>query len=328
MIDTLTLHIKGKNNQDFELNENRFKKVTSENNELDVLHNTFYSDRENRKQPIYVMNNLKNNYALVQCSASKLLYGNSLQNVKIEDTRKLEGILQNRLNGIFDADFMNSNISRLDVSQNIETNEDIPFYIYGLREAYEQNGKFRLDLFSNETLMIKNNSRRFIFYDKVKEALANKDITRNEAKAYGNILRFEVQHSKAKHVKTSLGKVFTLSEILTEDFFKKAKQFHLNSFEKFFSNAGNYELFMNDISILDAVMKYNKRNVLKNFLLKSVTDKSEFKADWKYYETLLSAKGMTRQGIAKSIKEVKKILALGKVKRSDILNELITKLAG
>lgn len=328
MIDTLTLHIKGKNNEDFELNENRFKKVTSENNELDVLHNTFYSDRENRKQPIYVMNNLKNNYALVQYSVPKLLYGNSLQNVKIEDTRKLEGILQNRLNGIFDTDFLNSNISRLDITQNIETIEEIPYYIYGLREAYEQNGRYRVETFSDETLRIKNNSRQFVLYDKVKEALANKDISRNEAKAYGNILRFEAQHKKAKHVKTSLGQVFTLSEILTEDFFKKAKQFQLQTFENLFSNAGNYELFMDDISILDAVMKYNKRNVLKNFLLKSVTDKAEFKADWKYYETLLSAKGMTRQGIAKSIKETKKILALGKVKRSDILNELITKLAG
>lgn len=328
MLDTITLHIAGKNNAEFELNEARFKKVSNENNETYVFNNVFYSNDKAKKQPIFINNNVKQNYTLIQFSVPKLLYGNSLKNVKIEDTQKLESTLQNRLNGIFETDFLNSNISRLDVTQNIEVQNEIPIYILALKEAYEQNGRYRVEQFKTETLRIKNNSRVFMLYDKVSEAVANKDITRQEAKAYGNILRYEIQHTKAKHVKTSFHKNFTLTEVLNESFFETAKQFQLQTFENLFRNAGNYEMFMQDVTIMELVANYNKRNLLKNFLIKSMTDKFDIQHDYQKYENLLKLQGMKTSGIKKTIKELKTILKLGKTTQSDILTEIKMRLAG
>lgn len=329
MIDTIVLYQQGKNNSAFELNEKHFKRNSNEQNETQFLYNTFYN--ENGKQPIYVMNDLSRNFSRIQFSVPKLLYGNSLENVKLEHTEKLEGILQNRLNGIYETDFMNNmTISRLDITQNIETQNEVPVYVHALNEAYSKQGRYRVEKFANESLVIKNNSRRFTMYDKLKEAIANKDITRQEAKAYGNILRYEVQHSKAKNIQTSFHnkKPYTLTEIFTEGFFANAKQFQVNSFDMLFSNAGNYEMFVNDFAILDIVNSYSKKNVLKNFAIKKLTDDYKHEHDFQHYENLLKMLGFTPRGTRKAIQELQRVVLLAKTKQTDVLNEIRMKLAG
>jgi hypothetical protein len=324
MLDTVTLYQKGRNNSDFELNDNQFRKHSNERNVPDILYNTFYNDEG--KKSIYVMNDLNRSYAKIQFSIPKLLYGNSLQNVNYEDTSKLETILNERLKGKFEGDFLNMEVSRLDITQNMEMKNDIPVYIHALNNAYAGDKRYKVVKYSDETLLISNNSRRFEFYDKVKEALHNKDITRSEAKEHGRILRFEVQHKKKQHIKTSFHKQYTFEEILKEGFFDTAKLFQVNSFDKMFCNAGNYEMFMQDIAMIEVVRQYNKRNMLKNFLLKKLTDETEYIHNFEHYEDLLKLSGMTRDGIRKALKEVQRILMLSKTKRSDIIEEIRNKL--
>jgi len=323
MIDTIKLYIPGRNNEAFELNEDSFKKKLNEKNEPELFYNTFY---EEGKQPIYIANDLQRNYALIQFSVPKLLYKNSLVNLKQEDTPKLEGILQDRLKGIFNTDYRNAQISRLDVTQNIDVENEIPVYIHSLHGAYNKDKRYKEEVFSNETITIKNNSRRFTLYDKVKEALANKDISNSEAKASNNILRFEIQHSKAKHIKTSFNRNYTFDQILQEGFFETAKLFQINSFDKLFCNYGNYELFMQDIAIMEVVAKYSKRNLLKNFVLKSISDKTDYKHDMNEYENLLEMAGMKRPGRHKALKELRTLLSLARLKTSDLIEEIRSKL--
>lgn len=324
MLDTVKLYQQGRQNSDFELNDKLFRKHNNERNETEILYNTFYTD--DGKRPIYVMNDLNRNYAVIQFSIPKLLYGNSLRNVNQEDTSRLETILNERLKGKFAGDFLNMKVSRLDITQNMEMKNDIPIYIHALNDAYAGDKRYKVEKFSDETLLIKNNSRRFELYDKVKEALHNKDITQREAKQYGKLLRFEVQHSKAKHIKTSFNREYTFTDVLQEGFFETAKLFQVNSFDKMFCNAGNYEMFMQDIAMIEVVKDYNKRNLLKNFLLKKITDETEYKHDFNRYEDILKLTGMTRDGIRKAIKEVQKVLMLSKTKRSDIIEEIRSKL--
>lgn len=328
MLDTVTLYQSGVNNSDFELNQKHFKSNRDENNEIQFLYNNFYN--KEGKQSIYVFNDLKNRFAKIQFSVPKLLYGNSLENVRIEDTEKLENILQNRLKGIYEGDFANMTITRIDITQNMEMENEVPIYVHALNEAYSKQGRYRVEKFSNESLVIKNNSRRFTMYDKVKEAIANNDITRQEAKAYGNVLRFEVQHAKAKHVKTSFGnkQPYTLYDVLTEGFFANAKQFQVNSFDKLFSNAGNYEIFLNDLAMINIVKDYSNKNLLKNFLIKKLTDDYKHEHDFQQYEDLLKVAGYSRQGTRKAIKEIQRIVLLSKTKQSQILEEIRMKLVG
>lgn len=330
MIDTITLYKAGRNKEDFEINQNRFNKTLSDKDKTKALFKTFYKDDNDkqRKQPIYIKNDIENNFALIQFSAPKLLYGNSLETTRIEDAEKIGNILEKRLNGIFDADFENMQVSRLDVTQNLQMKNDIPVYIHALNSAYSRNGKYRVEKFSNETLQIKNNSRKFMMYDKVREAIDNKDIARSEAKAYGNVLRYEIQHSKAVNIKTSFKnkKPFTLSDITKEGFFANAKQFQVYSFDMFFSNSGNYELFLEDISMIDVIKDYSSRNILKNFVIKKMTDTTDFEHDFMQYEELLKYAGYSRDGIHKAIKEFQKIVLLAKTKQSDILEEIRNKL--
>lgn len=322
MIDTITLYKQGRN---FELNEDRFKKKLNESNKPEILYNTFYNPEG--KQPIYIHNDLKHSFVKVQFSTPKLIYNTSLENVKLEDTSKIEGILNKRLEGIFEDDFNNMQVSRLDVTQNIEVSNDIPIYIHSLHEAYNKDKRYKEEIYSNETITIKNNSRRFTLYDKVKEALFNKDISNSEASLYPNLLRFEVQHSKAKHIKTSFNRIYTLEEIFTEGFFETAKLFQVNSFDRLFCNYGNYELFMQDIALMDIVAKYSKgRNSLKNFIIRSITETENLNHDFTKYEDLLKLNGMSRQGISKNLKELRTLLSLARLKTSDLIEEIRSKL--
>ena len=330
MIDTITLYQSGKNRKDFDINPKRFNKSFDHEDKPLKLYKTFYKDDNDkeRKQSIYIENNLQNNFSLITFSAPKLLYGTSLKNTKLEDAGKLEGILQNRLKGIFDGDFANMQLSRLDVTQNIQVSQEVPIYIHALNNAYSKNGRYRVDKFSDETLQIKNNSRKFMMYDKVKEALHNKDITRQEAKANGNILRYEIQHKRGRDIRVSFKnkEPFRLSDLKSESFYDNCKQFQVQSFDRFFCNAGNYELFLEDLTLIDVIKQYNSRNILKNFMIKKMTDTTDYTHDFQEYEQLLKHAGLSKDGIRKALKDAQRVILLAKTKQSDVLEEIRSKL--
>lgn len=323
-IDTIGLYIPGKSGKDFDLFPEHFKKESNEKDDVTEYHKTFYD--ENGKRPIFVKNDLQRNYTLVQFSAPKLIYGNSLQNFNLDDSGKLIQELDERLSGKLEGDFLNWNVSRLDVTQNVEVSNPIECYIQSLYESYTHNKRYKVDKFSNQSIVIKNNSRRFTLYDKKQEAIDLKEMTRQEAKGFPDLLRYEAQHKKAQHVKTSFNRGYTFSEVLTEGFNEQGRIFLLNSFDKLFCNNGRYDLFLDNLAILDLVMKYTKRGTLLKYIVRSFTDSGNIQHDFVQYEALLKAKGMTRQGIRKAIKELRDLLNLSKFRLPDLLDEIRTQL--
>ena len=194
-----------------------------------------------------------------------------------------------------------------------------------MKKAYDvTQGRFKLSVIKDETLTVSNNSRRFVIYDKVKEELSNKEISRSEAKQLGNILRLETQHKKTKHIETSFKRRYLFDELFTEKNFKEFNKFQLFFFDKFFCNSGKYEMFIQDVAMSELIMfNYGKRNLGKNFLLKKAYENKEF--DREYLQKVLKP-FMTRQAINKNIKEIEKLFRLGNSTVSDVIDEIRNKL--
>ena len=108
--------------------------------------------------------------------------------------------------------------------------------------------------------------------------------------------------------------------------FEKGRIFLLNSFDKLFCNNGRYDLFLDNLAILDLVMKYTKRGTLLKYIVRSFTGSGNIQHDFVLYEALLKAKGMTRQGIRKAIKELRDLLNLSEFRLPDLLDEIRTQL--
>jgi hypothetical protein len=83
---------------------------------------------------------------------------------------------------------------------------------------------------------------------------------------------------------------------------------------------------MHDIALMDIVAKYSKRNNLKNFIIRSITESEDYKHDFAKYEDLLKLNGMSRQGISKNLKELRRLLSLARLKTSDLIEEIRNKL--
>ena len=331
MIDTVTLYSQGRNFEHFNVNFKEFqnrntsRKTGQINNISDNFH---YSDKEKRN--IYCKYDLNRNFILVSFSIPKLLHGNSLETVKITDKDKVINELHRRLKGFVEADFQNMEMSRLDVTQNISLDHEISYCIPALKKAYDvTNGRYNVSSFENETLMIKNKSRVTRLYDKVKESIASKELTKKDALQYGNILRMETEHKKRQHIKTSFpqyyskGKILTYSDLFTEEKFTDFKQFQLKTFNKFFLNNGAYEMFIEDVAMVQLLAEYNKRSLYKNIIAKKYVDSETYNEE--NFKDLIRPH-YTRQGMNKVIKELREIKKIGRSKVSDIIQEIRLKL--
>ena len=72
------------------------------------------------------------------------------------------------------------------------------------------------------------------------------------------------------------------------------------------------EISEEDKILIERISKYNSRNILKNFVLKKLTDLYGIEHCFDDYKKYLYLSGMSKDGIRKSIKEVKELLALPK----------------
>jgi hypothetical protein len=331
MIDTVTLYSQGRNFEHFNVNFKEFqnrntsRKTGQINNISDNFH---YSDKEKRN--IYCKYDLNRNFILVSFSIPKLLHGNSLETVKITDKDKVINELHRRLKGFVETDFENMEMSRLDVTQNINLDREISYCIPALKKAYDvTNGRYNVSAYENETLMIKNASRVTRLYDKVKESIASKELTKKDALQYGNILRMETEHKKRQHIKTSFpayyskGKILTFSDLFTEQKFTDFKQFQLKTFNKFFMNNGAYEMFLEDSAMVNLLVDYSKRSLAKNIIVKKYVDSDSYNED--EFKDLLRPV-YTRRGMNKVLKELREIKKIGRSKVSDIIQEIRLKL--
>ena len=331
MIDTVTLYKQGRNLEDFNLNFKEFqnRNTSRKTGQINYITDNFhYSDKEKRN--IYVKYDLNRNFILVSFSIPKLIHGNSLETVKITDKDIVINELNRRLKGFVETDFENMEMSRLDVTQNIKLDREISYCIPALKQAYDvTNGRYNVSNIENETITIKNASRVTRLYDKVKESIANKELTKKEALNYGNILRMETEHKKRQHIKTSFpayysnGKILTYSDLFTEQKFNDFKKFQLNTFNTFFLNNGKYEMFLEDVAMIELLLQHSKRSVAKNFIVKKFVDSNSYNED--SFKDLIRPH-YTRQGMNKVIKELGEIKEIGKSKVSDIIQEIRLKL--
>lgn len=324
MYDTIALYCKGVNGQDFDLNPAKFRKVMF-SGEVENYHNVFYDS--NGKRAISVKNDLKNNYALVSYSIPKIIKGHSIYDFRLDDTDKLMKELNKRLSGIIQADFLNWQVSRLDIARNTSVDHKTGLYIEALKQAVETGKRYRVKAYENETILIYNKSRRYEMYDKIIEQVKVKDISRGEAKQFGNILRFENQNKKGQHVQTTLRskKPIVFNELFNEGMIADAKQVLITAYDQFFCNYGQSEMFSNDLALVDLVSKYSKRNQLKNYVVrKSIENGDEI--NYHYLETMFKEKFSDR-GLRKAIKELQTLANLQTKKVSDVIDEIRYKLA-
>jgi len=324
MLDTISLYLPGRNGTDFSLNLKEFNSSVSKSGQINNYTNNFIL-KDKDKRNIFIKYDLNRNYVITTFSVPKLLYGNSLENVQVKDEDSVMNILTGRLTNILDADFENWQVSRLDITKNIEVKNNVSGYITALKKAYDvTQGRYNFTNVKDESLTINNNSRRFVIYDKVKEQIANKDISRNKGKDYGNILRLEVQHKKAKHIHTSFKRKFHFSELFSEKSFNDFSKFQLSFFDKFYSPGGQYQLFIQDVALTELIFyKFNKRDLLKNLLVKKYLNENEYDKDAmqdilrKYY---------SRQGLNKAMKQINQLSKLGTATVPDIIDEIRYKL--
>lgn len=324
MIDTLTLYKAGRNTKDFDLNLKKFQSHLSESGQINNYTNNFkFKDKDNRN--IFVKYDLNNNYLLLTFSTPKLLYGNSINEIEVKDKDKITDTLNKRLSGIVESDgFENMQVSRLDVSKNIQVDLSTSHYITALKQTYDvTNGRYRLTTYKDESLTVSNNSRRFVIYDKIAEQVASKELSRSQSKQYGNILRLETQHKKSQHIKTSFDKTFHMSELFTDKQFQSFKEFQLEQLNKYYCNYGQYDLFLQDVSMMDLIYNYNKRNPVKNFLIKKYISIENI--DFEMLKDILKPY-QTKQGINKQLKELRKLYQLSNKKVYDLLDEIRNKL--
>lgn len=324
MIDTISLYKAGRNTKEFDLNLKEFGSHLSKTGQINYYDNNFrYKDKDKRN--IYVKYDLNNSYMLLTFSAPKLLYGNSISEIEVKDNDRIVETLNNRLAGIVESDFNNMQVSRLDVSKNIQVELTPSHYITALKQSYDvTNGRYRLTTYKDESLTVSNQSKRFVIYDKILEQIASKELSRSQAKQYGNILRLETQHKKSQHIKTSFNKKFYMSELFTDKQFQSFKEFQLEQLNKFYCNYGQYDLFLQDVAMMDLIYSYNKRNPLKNFLITKHIPIENI--NFEMAKDVLKPY-QTKQGINKQIKEIRKLYQLQNKKVYDLLDEIKMKVS-
>ena len=325
MIDTISLYHAGRNGTDFNLNFKEFNSNVSKSGQVNNYTNNFIL-KEKDKRNIYVKYDLNRNYTLLTFSVPKLLNGNSLENIQVKDRDSIINILTGRLTGILEADFENWSVSRLDVTKNIEVVNNVSGYITALKKAYDvTQGRYLFSNVKDESLTINNNSRRFVIYDKVKEQIAGKELSRSKAKDYGNILRLEVQHKKKKHIYTSFKRAFYFSELFSEKVFNDFSKFQLQFFDKFYSPGQQYNLFIQDVAIAELIFSnFSRRDIAKNFFVKKYLNENEI--DNAVIKDILSKYYKSRQGLNKALRQINQLAKLGTATVPDVLDEIRYKL--
>ncbi len=336
MIDTLVIHQTGENGQDFNLNikENGFKRLYDDETKTVKHFKVFYDGKtKEKKSPIYVYYSPNDSKLKLQFSVPKLIQGNSIENFELSELSELHSILENRLKGILDADFNNMNISRIDVSKNIEVENDVCLYLLACDNARAENKRYSSYKFGTETITFSNNSRRITLYDKIKEVIAedrNNQLAREYKRAGRNILRFEIQHKTGKSISTHLKEV--ASDLSIETLYRNSKEvasdfkaYLSTEFQKFFCYSGQYEMFMFDEGLTLAIKNvFGKRNLAINTLArKYMQEHQEFKP---FEFSKLFIPYYSERNILKIRKQIIKLQKLSNMTKVDYISEIESKL--
>jgi len=145
----------------------------------------------------YIRYNPSWNRLIVNCSISKVIYGNNLQAVTELDINKFFKIVENRIQELFNKTVKKDEwqIYRLDLCKNFKMDnaQQLNQYIYQLAKIKLP----RKDTFlrNNETVEFRNKSIKIHFYDKQKQ-LKKERVNDDLLEQSKNILRFEVQLKK------------------------------------------------------------------------------------------------------------------------------------
>jgi len=328
MFDTVSLYQPGRNKENFLLNPNIVWKTsgsaTNDRNDISAYYRTFYN--EDGKRSINIRYDVNNSYLTIIFSIPKLIYGNNINEFSVNDSDVLVSELKKRIDGILEVDTANLTCNELHVSKNINVDCETGSYIMSLLKVLNASKRYRVDKYTDESLTVHNKSIRFVIYDKIKEAISSKDIKSWEGKELGNILRIENQITHSKNVRKITGNDIYFDDLLKEETHREAKIHLINTFDKFYCDPGQLTIFENDISVIKTVMRKSKRDLLNKFILKKAIEDGSIKLDYGYYEILLQEVGFTRQGIKKSLENLREFESLSRETATKLVDEVRTKL--
>lgn len=160
----------------------------------------------------------------VQSSLPKLLYENSLHEVKENDYEQIKGILENKLKesgvSLSEKGLDSFQLSRIDFCRNIQVNNSIPDYLLTFKN-FSLSHKLKSQ-YKSETLTYYNKSHELSFYNKVKETYDNEKDKQKKMKYVNlnqDILRIESRLKKKNVIQSQLKELNKSKEIMLYDVF-------------------------------------------------------------------------------------------------------------
>lgn len=325
MFDTIRLYQKGENERNFKIYPSQFKKQMNEFDKIDCYRNIFKVPVS--KASVFVeYDSIIKQGVNITFSIPKVAGINLLSNFHLSDKSKLINNLSETLKEVIDIDFENMDVSRLDVSSNLETESDVKHYINCLISSYVAQKNYKSLLFENESFTIYNKSRRIVCYDKITEQLKSGTPIPKEQREKKNIFRFEIQNKRGRDTKQFYGRGFKFNELFTESVFLDSISNQKKYFKNLFmNNKEQLNLFETDKKLIDRLMGKGKRGLVQRFFLKKYLDSDSFNfydIDL-YFNTIYSKRTIRR--ITKEFRELK-FLAVNS--EYDLLSELYGKFDG
>lgn len=315
MFDTIRLYKQGVDGKDFVIDKSQFKKSISVDDEVESYVNQFGSGL------VRVSYDRSKKGLSIAFSAPKLAFGTQIENIKVSNYDLLLSNLVNILEGVVDVDYSNMKVSRLDITSNLELDGNVKYYINTLQSKFRKVGNYKTDFYKDESFTIFNKSRRFIFYDKIKEQMDKGVLVGNYER---KILRYEIQNKRGRDIYTLLKRNYTFKELFRESVFIDCIKVQKQFYSKFFTNGGHISFFETERALIEAVkLQFGSRNLIRNYLLKSYL--SNGKVNYQTLETLFTDY-YSKRGLSKALKELKELEFLSVNTDYSILIEIENKI--
>lgn len=268
MYDTIQVFKKGKEGSNFNIKRKCFNKKT-EIRHGNHKNNRYSLSRRTVKSAEIHMNFIESyegvDSVFINFSIPKLIYGNNVDEFKIEDTELVVPSLLESLKDDVEIRFEDMELCRLDICRNIAFDQDVSSYFRLLNNHVQGNeGSFSTQFYPNESFLMFNGRRSLSLYDKKKESYR-----RNEY-CTDNILRIEYRLKKANTIKQffSLDRNVGLGELLTNSFYDITKNNLIEKVIELLRIDENTKLAEPDDTSLWELAKNNStRGNIKTYLL-------------------------------------------------------------
>lgn len=322
MYDTTRTFQRGQDGKEFKINADKLQKRLNEKDEVVAYFNKIIDKKGNT---IWVEYDIQKKQGLIlNFNMPKIANNTQIENFKISDKEKLYENLYEAIDGVVDVDIDKMRVSRLDVTMNIETENKVGNYINALASSYVSSRNYKEDFFSDESFTIHNNSRRFVFYDKIKEQkeqgaenLPNK-----------NILRLETQNSKGRDVANFFKSKdrFYFNEIFKEAVVLDALYFQRENFKRLFMSKNIETKKENEKAVIDSLYKKSNRNLVIRYITKEVLNSKGFsfqkyENDFKAYYT---ERGMRK--VLNYLRDLQFLSVKDSRQNTDLVSEVYDKL--